>query len=62
MINHQLLNYNGNLYFLKRKFQELSVKPDKIQDLKQLLNCDIVLRKDGWLLYCELIPEVEVVE
>jgi hypothetical protein len=62
MINHQLLNYNGNLYFLKRKYHELSIKTDKIQDLKDLLGCDIVLRKDGFLLYCTLIPEAEIVE
>jgi hypothetical protein len=62
MINHQLLGYNGELYFLKRKYYELSIKPDKIQDLKDLLGCDIVLRKDGFLLYCVLIPEAEIVE
>jgi hypothetical protein len=62
MINHQLLNYNGNLYFLKRRYVELSVKPEKIHELKDLLQCDIVLRKDGYLLYCVLIPEAEIVE
>jgi hypothetical protein len=34
----------------------------KIQELKDLLQCDIVLRKDGYLLYCEQIPEAEIVE
>jgi len=62
MINHQLVNYNGNLYFLKRHFNELLVKPDKIQELRELLKCDIVLRKDDRLWFCELIPEAEIIE
>lgn len=62
MINHQLVNYNGTLYFLKRNFNELLVKPDKIQELRELLKCDIVLRKDGRLWFCELIPEAEIIE
>jgi hypothetical protein len=41
---------------------EDSIKQDKIQELKDLLECDIVLRKDGYLLYCEQIPEAEIVE
>jgi hypothetical protein len=61
-MNKILIKFNDNLYFQKRKYMEESVKPDKIQDLKDLLQCDIVLRKDGYLLYCELIPEAEIVE
>ena len=61
-MNKILVKFNDNLYFQKRKYMEDSVKQDKIQDLKELLGCDIVLRKDGYLLYCELIPEAEIVE
>lgn len=61
MIIKEFIKFNDGLYILKRKFQELSVKPDKIQELKSLLGCDIVLRKDGWLLYCEQIQEAELV-
>jgi len=61
MIVKEFIRFNDGLYILKRKFQELSVKSDKIQELKSLLGCDIVLRKDGWLLYCEQIAEAEIV-
>jgi hypothetical protein len=61
MIIKELIRFNDGLYILKRKFQELSVKSDKVQELKSLLGCDIVLRKDGWLLYCEQIAEAEIV-
>ena len=62
MINHQLVNYNGTLYFLKRHFNELLIKPDRIQELRELLKCDIVLKKDGRLWFCEMIPEAEIIE
>ncbi len=60
-MNRIFINFNDNLYLQKRKFIEDSVKADKIHELKELLRCDIVLRKDGYLLYCELIPEAEIV-
>lgn len=61
IITKELIRFNDNLYTLKRKYQEISVKADKIQELKGLLNCDIVLKKDGWLLYCEQIEEANIV-
>jgi len=60
-MNKEFVRFNDNLYILKNKYQEISVKVDKIQELKELLNCDIVLRKDGWLLYCKQIEEAEIV-
>ena len=60
-MNKEFIRYNDNLYTLTKRYQEVSVKPDKIQELKELLNCDIVLRKDGWLLYCERVEEAEIV-
>jgi hypothetical protein len=61
-MNKILIKFNDNLYFQKRKYVEDSVKQDKIHELKDLLECDIVLRKDGYLIYCEQIPEAEIVE
>lgn len=60
-MNKEFIRFNDNLYVLKKRYQEVSVKQDKIQELKELLNCDIVLRKDGWLLYCELVEEAEII-
>jgi len=60
-MNKEFIRYNDNLYTLTKRYQEVSVKADKIQELKELLNCDIVLRKDGWLLYCEQVEEAEIV-
>lgn len=60
-MNKIFIKFNDNLYFQKRKFMEDSIKPDKIQDLKDLLQCDVVLRKDGYLLYCEQIAEAEII-
>ena len=61
-MNKILIKFNDNLYFQKRKYMEDSVKQDKIHELKDLLECDIVLRKDGYLIYCEQIAEAEIIE
>ena len=42
-------------------YSEQRVKPGKTQELRELLECDIVLRKDGLLLFCEKIQEAEVI-
>lgn len=60
-MNKEYIRFNDNLYILKNRYQEISVKPDKVQELKELLGCDIVLRKDGYLLYCEQVEEAELV-
>ena len=62
MIRQELVKFNDNLYILKRKFSEGVVRIDKVQELRQLLECDIVLKQNGWLFYCEMIPEAEIVE
>jgi hypothetical protein len=61
MIRTEMVKFNDNLYIVKRKFSEETVRVDKVQELRQLLECDIVLKQNGWLFYCELIPEAELV-
>ena len=62
MIRNEFIKFNDSLYLLKAKYQAESVRIDKVQELRELLNCDIVLKQNGWLFYCELIPEAEIVE
>jgi len=61
MIRTEMVKFNDNLYVVKRKFSAEVVRVDKVQELRQLLQCDIVLKQNGWLFYCELIPEAELV-
>lgn len=61
MIRQEIVKFNDTLYIVKRKFSAEAVRIDKVQELRQLLECDIVLKQNGWLFYCEQIQEAEVI-
>ena len=61
MIRQEIVKFNDTLYIVKRKFSAESVRIDKVQELRELLECDIVLKQNGWLFYCEQIKEAELV-
>jgi hypothetical protein len=61
MKRKEFIRHNDKLYLIVEIYAEQKIKPDKIQELRGLLDCDIVLRKDGLLLYCEQIAEAEVI-
>lgn len=61
MKRKEFVRHNDRLYLIVEIYPEQKIKHDKIQELRELLECDIVLRKDGLLLYCELIKEAEIV-
>lgn len=61
MIRNEFIKFNDNLYLLKAKYNAESVRIDKVQELRELLKCDIVLKQNGWLFYCEQIQEAELV-
>ncbi|CAB4143745.1 hypothetical protein UFOVP449_265 [uncultured Caudovirales phage] len=62
MIRQEIIRFNDMLYTVKRKFSDQSVRIDKVQELRELLECDIVLKQNGWLFYCQQIAEAEVIE
>lgn len=67
MINcKETLNYQGNLYIVKRKIKEHRINPDLIDVLKNYLECDMVLKQNNnneiHFLFLVLIPLAEVLE
>lgn len=56
----QLLTFNGNLYQLIRRFHERENFP--ITDMKEYYYCDTVLRKEGYLYFCRLIEDAQLIE
>lgn len=63
-LNKELVQYNNKLYWIYRKFKSSSIKEGKINDVRDLWNCDIVLkmRNDSdELLFLREIPEIELV-
>lgn len=61
-MRYELVKYNDQLFNVKAKYAEHKIKPECVQELKELLECDIVLRNNGLFYYCELIPELEIIE
>ena len=62
MIIKEFINFNDSLYIPKYKFMEYRIQENKVHDLRRDLECDIVLKKDGWLVFCEKIEEAEIIE
>lgn len=67
MINcKETLNYQENLYIIKRKIKESKINPELIDSLKNYLECDLVLKQnnngDSHYLFLVLIPIVEILE
>jgi hypothetical protein len=63
-LNKELVQYNNKLYWVYKKFKSSSIKEGKINNVKDLWNCDIVLktRNDSdELLFLREIPEIELV-
>ena len=64
MINHEIIKYNDDLYFVYRKFKQSQIKEDKINELMKLLDCNLVLKKteqEPILFYLKKIPELELI-
>jgi hypothetical protein len=60
---YQYINFNNNLYIIKRTFKESELKPDfDTNVMKEWTMTDTLLRKDGILYCCELVPNAEIIE
>ena len=64
MLNKELLNYNHKLYWVYRRIKESQVKLDRVNDIKQLWDCDIILKQriqeDDTLIFLREIPELQI--
>ena len=60
---NQFVNFNGKLLQVKRTFKESELKPDFDTNLmKEWTRTDVLLKKDGLLYCCELVPNAEIIE
>ena len=66
MLCKELFNFQNKLYFIERKFNESRIKPEFIEDFKNYLGCDNVVRQmykqtnENYLLFLKEIPEAEI--
>ena len=65
MINQEIINIQGNLFQIKRKFPEnrinLKIK-DGITTLKQYFHCDTVFKSQGLIWLANEIKDAEYEE
>ena len=63
MNQYQYINYNNNLYIIRRKFQVSELKPDfDTNVMKEWTRTDVLLKKNGILYCCELIEDAEIIK
>tara|TARA_Y100001938_G_C7901562_1_gene334947 strand:- start:380 stop:583 length:204 start_codon:yes stop_codon:yes gene_type:complete len=66
MINKEIINIQGNLYQLIRKFPEKSINLDKYENsvtlLKQFYHCDTMFRAKGYLWLCNKVINIDYEE
>jgi hypothetical protein len=66
-LSKELIKYQDKLYLLYDKVKEKHIKPEKIDDLKLLWGCDVIVKQktpvgDVYLLFLNEIQEADVIE
>lgn len=59
MFKNEFLTFQDNLYVIKKIIRE-DLNPI-IDVWKEQLRADVVLRRDGWLYFLELVPDLEII-
>ena len=64
MIKQEIIEVQGTLFQVKRKFPEnrINLKKGSITDLKQFYHCDTIFKAQGYLWICNKIEDVEYEE
>ena len=60
----QIVDWNNELYVIKRVLQETKIKEEFVQEYKEYLGADTVLKKNGIYYFVEKVlePELELVQ
>jgi len=53
----QVIDFQGTLYIVKRMIKESSIKTEHVQDYKEEIHADTVLKKDNWFYFVNKIEE-----
>lgn len=69
MINKEIIRNDGNLYIILRKIPIHNFKERKTETInlelvnayKEHLRADQVLRRDDTFLFCETVPDAEII-
>lgn len=61
-IAKQVIDWNGDLYLIKRVLKETSIKEEFTQEYKEYVNADTVLKRNGMYYFVEKIHEAQIIE
>ena len=61
-ISKQVVDWNGSLYIIKRTIKETSIKEEFVQEYKDYICADTVLKKNGMYYFAQKIEEAQLVE
>lgn len=58
----QFIDWNGSLYIIKRSLKEDRLPQDLIQEFKEFVLADAVVKKDGILYFIQKVDEAQIIE
>ena len=61
-ISKQVVNWDGNLYIIKRTLKETSIKEEFVQEYKEYIGADTVLKKNEIYYFAQKVEEAQLVE
>ena len=61
-LNRQVINFNDVLFIVKRVIKEEYIKAEFVQEYKDYLACDTVLKKDNLFYFVNKVEEAEIIE
>ena len=56
-LHRQVIDFQGTLYIVKRMVKESSIKIEHVQDYKDEIHADTVLKKDNYFYFVNRIEE-----
>jgi hypothetical protein len=61
IIRH-VVDWNGELYIIKRDIKESTIHESLVQEYKEFVGADTVLRRNGHYFFVQKIEEAQLVE
>jgi len=61
-ITKQVVDWNGDLYIIKRVIKETSIREELVQEYKEFIYADVVLKRNGMYYFVVKIDEAQLVE
>ena len=56
----QVIDFQGTLYIIKRTIKETTIPEENVQEYREFLGCDSVLKKEGLYYFVNKIEEAQI--